>query len=63
MKKLRALATITFVLLTVASGAALLGEQERAMSDRDRFVGAWRLAWMEEPGPDGKIIRRTDRKG
>ena len=27
-------------------------------SDRDRFVGAWRLAWMEEPGPDGKIIRR-----
>ena len=33
------------------------------MSDRDRFVGAWRLAWMEEPGPDGQIIRRTDRKG
>jgi hypothetical protein len=62
MKRLRALA-ITFLLLTVVSGAALLGRQERAMSDRDRFVGAWRLAWMEEPGPDGKIIRRTDRQG
>ena len=34
-----------------------------AQSDRERFVGAWRLAWMEEPGPDGALIRRTDRKG
>ena len=33
------------------------------MSDRERFVGAWRLAWMEEPGPDARMIRRTDRKG
>ena len=53
MKRLRALA-IAFLLLTVASGAALLGQQDRAMSDRDRFIGAWRLAWMEEPGPDGR---------
>ena len=30
---------------------------------REKFVGAWRLAWMEEPGPDGKITRITDRKG
>lgn len=29
----------------------------------EKFVGAWRLAWMEEPGPDGKITRITDRKG
>ena len=62
MKRLRALA-IAFVLLTAVFGAALLAQQDRAMSDRDRFVGAWRLAWMEEPGPDGQIIRRTDRKG
>ena len=32
-------------------------------SARERFVGAWRLAWMEEPGPDGTITRITDRKG
>ena len=31
--------------------------------DRERFVGAWRLAWMEEPGADGAITRITDRKG
>ena len=34
-----------------------------AQTDRERFVGAWRLAWMEEPGPDGTIARITDRKG
>jgi hypothetical protein len=62
MKRLRAL-TITFLLLTVGFVAALLSRQERQMSDRDRFVGAWRLAWMEEPGPDGSLVRRTDRKG
>ena len=62
MKRLGALA-IAFVLLTVASGAALFAQQSGPMSDRDRFIGAWRLAWMEEPGPDGQIIRRTDRKG
>ena len=36
---------------------------ETAQGDRGRFVGAWRLAWMEEPGPGGAMIRITDRKG
>ena len=62
MTRLLALA-ITFVLLTVGCGATLLAQQKRPTNDRDRFVGAWRLAWMEEPGPDGQLIRRTDRKG
>jgi len=30
---------------------------------RDKFVGSWRLAWMEQPGADGKLVRITDRKG
>ena len=34
-----------------------------AASAREQFVGAWRVAWIEEPGPDGRIIRITDRKG
>ena len=33
-----------------------LGNNEAA---RDRFVGAWRLVWLEEPGADGKM-RRID---
>jgi hypothetical protein len=32
-------------------------------SAREKFVGAWRMAWMEEPGPNGTITRITDRKG
>ena len=24
---------------------------------RDRFAGAWRLAWLEQPGADGKVHR------
>ena len=28
-----------------------------AQGDRERFVGAWRLAWLEEPGADGKVHR------
>jgi hypothetical protein len=63
MKRLRLLAMITILLSTAVSGAALVRQQARVMSDRERFVGAWRLAWMEEPGPDGRMIRRTDRKG
>jgi hypothetical protein len=28
-----------------------------AQSELERFVGAWRLAWLEEPGPDGNVHR------
>lgn len=32
-------------------------------SATQKLIGAWRLAWMEEPGPDGKLNRITNRKG
>jgi hypothetical protein len=32
----------------------LSGGQVRT-DEKDRFIGAWRLAWLEEPGADGKI--------
>src|SRR5258708_21069897 len=37
----------------------LSGSQDRGGNEgiRDRFVGAWRLAWLEEEGADGKIHR------
>jgi Lipocalin-like domain len=62
MKRPRLMAVL-FLSLTVLSGVALLGRQDRPPTDRDRFVGAWRLAWMEEPGPDGKTTRIADRTG
>ena len=35
------------------------GSQDNTDSERieDRFVGAWRLVWLEEPGIDGKPHR------
>ena len=62
MKRPRVLA-IVFLSVTVLSGVALLGQQDRPASDRDRFIGAWRLAWMEETSPDGRVTRTTDRTG
>lgn len=46
-----------------ATGVRAGGQTPPPQSDRERFVGAWRLAWMEEPGPDGKITRITGRVG
>ncbi len=30
---------------------------------QEQLVGAWRLAWLDQPGPDGSITRITDAKG
>ena len=46
-----ALAITTSTELTGSHGSAA------AQGDRERFVGAWRLAWLEEPGADGKVHR------
>ena len=46
-----------------ATAVSARRQAETAQGDRGRFVDAWRLAWMEEPGPDGAITRITDRKG
>jgi hypothetical protein len=51
------------VLVAVITAVNATGRQVRPAGDQGRFVGAWRLAWMEEPGPDGKITRTADRKG
>jgi hypothetical protein len=31
------------------------GADDSPGGDRGRFVGAWRLVWLEEPGPDGTV--------
>jgi hypothetical protein len=52
MKKLFPL---SMMLLFLGMTMTLSGSQGRGKDDiRDRFVGAWRLAWLEEPGTDGK---------
>jgi hypothetical protein len=57
MKKLLSLGMVSLFL--GVSAVTLSGSQGRAGNEdmRDRFVGAWRLAWLEEEGADGKIHR------
>jgi len=53
--------SIAVFAFTVAalSGSALSSGQrdDGTASVRERFVGAWRLAWLEEPDADGKVHR------
>jgi hypothetical protein len=58
MKKLCSLAVASSLL----AGASFAGSkpsgsppQSADAGIRDRFIGAWRLVWLEEPGPDGKV--------
>jgi Lipocalin-like domain len=57
MKKLIVLGLVS-LFIGVAT-TTLSGSQDREVNHgiRDRFVGAWRLAWLEEEGADGKIHR------
>ncbi len=54
MKHLPALAAATlFTMATALSVSA--GQPSTDKGVRDRFVGAWRLAWLEEPDASGNI--------
>jgi hypothetical protein len=57
MKRLLSLAVVS--LLIAMTATTLSGGQDRDANEgiRDRLVGAWRLAWLEEEGADGKIHR------
>jgi hypothetical protein len=57
MKKLLSLGVVAlFIGMTAMS---LSSSQDRGGNEdiRERFVGAWRLAWLEEEGADGRIHR------
>jgi hypothetical protein len=56
MKKLLSLGVVP--LFIAMSAMTLSGSQDHGKeSIRDRFVGAWRLAWLEERGVDGKVSK------
>ncbi len=62
MKKLLSLVLIAiFVGITVSK---LSGSQERDSKQeiQNRFIGAWRLAWLEEPDANG-TVRKADCTG
>jgi Lipocalin-like domain len=63
-RSLRCVLALVVVVVSTTTAADLSGprDAEAAQSDRDRFVGAWRLAWLEESGTDGKV-HRADCRG
>lgn len=40
-----------------------LSQSANSPSAREKFIGAWHLAWMEDQGADGKVSRVTNVKG
>jgi hypothetical protein len=60
MRKLLSLDVVSlFIGITTIPGFAPSGSQDRGAKKgiQDRFVGAWRLAWLEEESADGKVHR------
>ena len=47
---------LLFALMTTFSGFASSGQdREGSEGTRERFIGAWRLIWLEEPAADGTV--------
>ena len=60
MKRLLSLGVVSVLFtLTTLSAATPSNRQDREADEnmRDRFIGAWRLVWLEEEGPDGRVQR------
>lgn len=58
MRKWRSIAALMFISALSFYCLTVSGRQAQAddkVSLKDKFVGAWRLAWLEEPDADGKI--------
>ena len=64
---MKALLCWTLTAVAALSGVSLAQSAEKKNagpgSAREKLVGAWRLAWMEDQGADGKVTRITSRKG
>ena len=59
MKNLVSMGAVPLLAAVVIWSAAASRAQESKAGDdaRARFVGAWRLVWLEERGPDGNVHR------
>jgi len=60
MKRMPPTGVVTwFLAMAVLLGPAQCRSQDHTVNagTRDQFIGAWRLAWLEEPGADGEVHR------
>jgi hypothetical protein len=63
MKALLGWALITVVAFGVSQAQSAGKKDAGTGSAKEKLIGAWSLAWMEEPGADGNLNRITNRKG
>ncbi|MEP7310230.1 MAG: lipocalin-like domain-containing protein [Acidobacteriota bacterium] len=56
---LRSMTGLLFLAMAMTTGAELTASHDVAatQSDHERFIGAWRLASLKEPGAGGKLHR------
>ncbi len=60
MRRLVSMGAASLLLaMAVGTGSTAASSRDRAVNEntRERFVGAWRLVWLEEEGADGKVHR------
>ena len=59
MEKVRSTSWRSLLIAALSVSATASPAEEATVADevRNRFVGAWRLLWLEEPGPDGNVHR------
>jgi Lipocalin-like domain len=55
--KRRLTASVAWLVIGLAAFIGMAQSMRPDEGARDKFVGAWRLAWLEQPGADGKIQR------
>jgi hypothetical protein len=56
-KPLSLVVVSSLIALTTLAGSTLASSQRDVEGIRDRFIGAWRLVWLEEAGADGNVHR------
>jgi len=56
MKKLFSVGVVVFLFL-LGTVRCVAQSPRDGGAEAKRFVGAWRLAWLEQPGADGKLHR------
>ena len=57
--RMKALCCVVFVAVVGIAGLAQGQSTKKQLGDRERLIGAWHLAHIESPGPDGKTMETS----
>jgi hypothetical protein len=60
---MRAFIAAMCILVAAAAATIAVAQSGNQGSVRDKLIGSWRLAWVEEQQADGTMKRSSDRRG